>query len=153
MLYRFDWHSLCSLPQPSLWYHSSAVLALALDALTLPYRLRNNSVPMWQLADTLAVSGRKVTALFGLNHISVVEGQSSWWRVPSKFPGGCRLWCCSPSHDARRFSPWRSECLRGRTAVETSVSLLWRWRRSLLRPVGDTEGLWGSETNQVRIYE
>lgn len=47
--------------QPSLWYHSSSVLALALDALTLPYRLRNNSVPMWQVADTLAVSGRKVT--------------------------------------------------------------------------------------------
>lgn len=50
-------------PQSSLWYHSSAVLALALDALTVPYRLRNNSVPMWQLADTLAVSGRKVTSL------------------------------------------------------------------------------------------
>lgn len=70
--------TLCSLSQPSLWYHSSAVLALALDALTLPYRLRNNSVPMWQLADTLAVSGRKVTALFCLHHVSVVEGQSSW---------------------------------------------------------------------------
>lgn len=68
--------SLCS--QPSLWYHSSAVLALALDALTLPYRLRNNSIPMWQLADTLAVSGRKVTILFGLDHVSVVEGQSFW---------------------------------------------------------------------------
>uniref|UniRef100_A0A3Q3WS48 Protein misato homolog 1 n=1 Tax=Mola mola TaxID=94237 RepID=A0A3Q3WS48_MOLML len=50
---------------PALWYHSSAVLALALDALTLPYRLRNNSVPMWQVADTLAVSGRKVVAAYG----------------------------------------------------------------------------------------
>lgn len=48
--------------QPSLWYHSSSVLALALDALTVPYRMRNNSVPMWQVADTLAVSGRKVTS-------------------------------------------------------------------------------------------
>ena len=46
--------------QPSLWYHSSSVLALALDGLTAPYRLRNNSVPMWQVADSLAVSGRKV---------------------------------------------------------------------------------------------
>lgn len=46
--------------QPSLWYHSSAVLALALDALTLPYRMRNNSTPMYQVAETLAVSGRKV---------------------------------------------------------------------------------------------
>lgn len=48
--------------QPSLWYHSSAVLALALDALTLPYRMRNNSTPMYQVAETLAVSGRKVGA-------------------------------------------------------------------------------------------
>lgn len=52
--------SVCLLCQPSLWYHSSSVLALALDTLTAPYRLRNNSVPMWQLADDLAVSGRKV---------------------------------------------------------------------------------------------
>lgn len=51
----------CSLLQPSLWYHSSAVLALALDALTVPYRLRDNSVPMWQVSDALAVSGRKVS--------------------------------------------------------------------------------------------
>lgn len=50
----------CVLLQPSLWYHSSALLALALDALTVPYRLRNNGAPMWQVADSLAVSGRKV---------------------------------------------------------------------------------------------
>lgn len=52
--------NICLLCQPSLWYHSSSVLALALDTLTAPYRLRNNSVPMWQLADDLTVSGRKV---------------------------------------------------------------------------------------------
>ncbi|KAG7324692.1 hypothetical protein KOW79_012708 [Hemibagrus wyckioides] len=46
---------------PSLWYHSSAVLALALDTVTVPYRLRQNSAPMWQLADALTVSGRKVS--------------------------------------------------------------------------------------------
>ncbi|XP_075995325.1 protein misato homolog 1 [Genypterus blacodes] len=50
---------------PSLWYHSSSVLALALDSLTVPYRLRHNSVPMWQVADELAVSGRKVAAAYG----------------------------------------------------------------------------------------
>ncbi|KAJ8386475.1 hypothetical protein AAFF_G00169450 [Aldrovandia affinis] len=50
---------------PTLWYHSSAVLALALDSLTVSYRLRYNSVPMWQLADALAVSGRKVVAAYG----------------------------------------------------------------------------------------
>lgn len=75
--------------QPSLWYHSSAVLALALDALTLPYRLRNNSVPMWQLADTLAVSGRKVTSLLGVAPVVVspqahtVCVKSPRWSLPT----------------------------------------------------------------------
>uniref|UniRef100_A0A3P8VK08 Protein misato homolog 1 n=1 Tax=Cynoglossus semilaevis TaxID=244447 RepID=A0A3P8VK08_CYNSE len=58
----------------SLWYHSSAVLALALDALTVPYRLRNNSVPMWQLADTLAVSGRKVVTAYGAVPFPMMHG-------------------------------------------------------------------------------
>ncbi|XP_041663972.1 protein misato homolog 1 [Cheilinus undulatus] len=61
---------------PSLWFHSSSVLALALDALTLPYRLRNNSVPMWQLADTLAVSGKKVVAAYGAIPFPMMHGGS-----------------------------------------------------------------------------
>lgn len=61
---------------PSLWYHSSSVLALALDALTVPYRLRNNSVPMWQVADTLTESGRKVVAAFGAVPFPMVHGSS-----------------------------------------------------------------------------
>nr|XP_020497889.1 protein misato homolog 1 isoform X1 [Labrus bergylta] len=61
---------------PSLWFHSSAVLALALDALTLPYRLRNDSVPMWQLADSLAVSGRKVVAAYGAIPFPMMHGGS-----------------------------------------------------------------------------
>lgn len=56
--------------QPSLWYHSSAVLALALDALTLPYRMRDNSTPMYQVAEALAVSGRKVGAGIFVTSIS-----------------------------------------------------------------------------------
>ncbi|CAB1351023.1 unnamed protein product [Coregonus sp. 'balchen'] len=48
---------------PSLWYHSSAVLALAMDSLTVPYRRRDNSAPMWEFADALAVSGRKGSSL------------------------------------------------------------------------------------------
>lgn len=65
-LFHVYWYVFNCFPlwQPSLWYHSSSILALALDALTVPYRLRNNSVPMWQVADTLAVSGRKVTWLY-----------------------------------------------------------------------------------------
>ncbi|XP_019959962.2 protein misato homolog 1 isoform X1 [Paralichthys olivaceus] len=61
---------------PSLWFHSSAVLALALDALTVPYRLRNNSVPMAQVADTLAVSGRKVVAAYGAVPFPMMHGSS-----------------------------------------------------------------------------
>lgn len=61
---------------PSLWYHSSAALALALDAITVPYRLRNNSVPMWQLSDALAVSGRKVVAAYGAVPFPMVHGGS-----------------------------------------------------------------------------
>ncbi|KAM4724644.1 protein misato homolog 1 [Anableps anableps] len=60
----------------SLWYHSSAILALALDALTVPYRLRNNSVPMWQVADSLAVSGRKVVAAYGAVPFPMMPGGS-----------------------------------------------------------------------------
>ncbi|TNN44452.1 Protein misato 1 [Liparis tanakae] len=59
-----------------LWYHSSAVLALALDALTLPYRLKEDSVPMWQVADSLAMSGRKVVAAFGALPFPMMHGGS-----------------------------------------------------------------------------
>ncbi|XP_029298731.1 LOW QUALITY PROTEIN: protein misato homolog 1 [Cottoperca gobio] len=61
---------------PSLWYHSSSVLALALDALTLPYRLNKDSVPMWQMADALTVSGRKVVAAYGAVPFPMMHGSS-----------------------------------------------------------------------------
>ncbi|XP_028288053.1 protein misato homolog 1 isoform X3 [Parambassis ranga] len=61
---------------PSLWYHSSSVLALALDAITVAYRLRNNSIPMWQMADTLAVSGRKVVTAYGAVPFPMMHGTS-----------------------------------------------------------------------------
>lgn len=50
---------------PLLWYHSSSVLALALDALTVSYRLRDCSATMWQLSDALTASGRKVVSAYG----------------------------------------------------------------------------------------
>ncbi|XP_057684043.1 protein misato homolog 1 [Corythoichthys intestinalis] len=61
---------------PSLWYHSSSVLSLALDTLTAPYRLRNNCVPMWQLADSLASSGRKVVTAYGAVPFPILPGNS-----------------------------------------------------------------------------
>ncbi|CAL8292405.1 unnamed protein product [Merluccius merluccius] len=59
---------------PSLWYHSSAVLALALDALTAPCRLRQNSIPLWQMADMLTGSGRKVVAAYGAVPLPIMQG-------------------------------------------------------------------------------
>ncbi|XP_010072027.1 PREDICTED: protein misato homolog 1, partial [Pterocles gutturalis] len=46
----------------SLNYHSSAILAAALDTLTAPYRLCASQGSMMHLADTLNFSGRKVVA-------------------------------------------------------------------------------------------
>ncbi|KAG7457900.1 hypothetical protein MATL_G00232150 [Megalops atlanticus] len=59
---------------PTLWYHSSAILALALDSLTVSYRLRYHSSPMWQIADALAVSGRKVVAAYGAVPFPMTQG-------------------------------------------------------------------------------
>ncbi|XP_055648344.1 protein misato homolog 1 isoform X1 [Falco peregrinus] len=57
----------------SLNYHSSAILAAALDTLTAPYRLHSSQGSMMHLADTLNFSGRKVVA--------------AWASVP--FPARC----------------------------------------------------------------
>uniref|UniRef100_A0A3B4WI45 Protein misato homolog 1 n=1 Tax=Seriola lalandi dorsalis TaxID=1841481 RepID=A0A3B4WI45_SERLL len=93
---------------PSLWYHSSSVLALALDALTLPYRLRNNSAPMWQVADTLAVSGRKVVAAYGAVPFPMMHGSS----LPDAL-SACTdalpwkpLSACPESGDGRCYAQW-----------------------------------------------
>ncbi|KAI7798555.1 Protein misato-like protein 1 [Triplophysa rosa] len=59
---------------PELWFHSSAVLALALDAMTVSYRLRHNSAPMWQLSDALTVSGRKVVSAYGSVPFPMMHG-------------------------------------------------------------------------------
>ncbi|XP_018555423.1 protein misato homolog 1 isoform X2 [Lates calcarifer] len=93
---------------PSLWYHCSSVLALALDALTVPYRLRNNSVPMWQVADTLAVSGRKVVAAYGAVPFPMMHGSS----LPDAL-SACTdalpwkpLSACSEPGDGRCYGQW-----------------------------------------------
>ncbi|XP_030644898.1 protein misato homolog 1 [Chanos chanos] len=59
---------------PTLWYHSSSILALLLDTLTVSYRLRHNSATMWQLSDALAVSGRKVVSAYGAVPFPVMHG-------------------------------------------------------------------------------
>ncbi|XP_034747657.1 protein misato homolog 1 isoform X1 [Etheostoma cragini] len=93
---------------PSLWYHSSSVLALGLDALTLPYRLKNNSVPMGQVADALAVSGRKVVAAYGAIPFPMMHGST----LPDAL-NACTdalpwkpLSSCSEPGDGRCYSQW-----------------------------------------------
>ncbi|MBN3317643.1 MSTO1 protein, partial [Atractosteus spatula] len=60
----------------SLWYHSSAVLAAALDTMTVPYRQTQGGGPMWQLSDALAVSGRKVAAAYSALPFPMMLGTS-----------------------------------------------------------------------------
>uniref|UniRef100_A0A8D2NPP7 Misato mitochondrial distribution and morphology regulator 1 n=1 Tax=Zosterops lateralis melanops TaxID=1220523 RepID=A0A8D2NPP7_ZOSLA len=48
--------------EASLNYHSSAILAAALDTLTAPYRLWSSQGSMMHFADSLTFSGRKVVA-------------------------------------------------------------------------------------------
>ncbi|XP_029938036.1 protein misato homolog 1 isoform X2 [Salarias fasciatus] len=97
----------------SLWYHSSSVLALALDALTVPYRLRSNSVPMWQLADALAVSGRKVVAAYGAVPFPMMHGSS----LPDALSSCAEalpwkpLSACPEGGDGRCYGQWAT--LRG----------------------------------------
>ncbi|XP_059205417.1 protein misato homolog 1 isoform X2 [Centropristis striata] len=108
---------------PSLWYHSSSVLALALDALTLPYRLRNNSVPMWQVADTLTVSGRKVVAAYGAVPLPMMHGSS----LPDAL-SACAdalpwkpLSACSEPGDGRCYGQWAT--LKGYEGQRLTSSL------------------------------
>uniref|UniRef100_A0A669R436 Misato mitochondrial distribution and morphology regulator 1 n=1 Tax=Phasianus colchicus TaxID=9054 RepID=A0A669R436_PHACC len=60
----------------SLNYHSSAVLAAALDALTVPYRLCSSRGSMMHLAEMLNFSGRKVVAAWAAVPFPAVRGHS-----------------------------------------------------------------------------
>lgn len=108
---------------PSLWYHSSSVLALALDALTVPYRLRDNSTPMWQVADTLAVSGRKVVAAYGAVPFPMMHG-SSLPDALSEYTDTLPwkpLSACPEGADGRSYGQWTT--LRGFEGQKLTSSL------------------------------
>lgn len=60
----------------SLNYHSSAILAAALDTLTAPYRLRSWQGSMGHFADSLTFSGRKVVAAWAALPFPALSGSS-----------------------------------------------------------------------------
>ncbi|XP_041099061.1 protein misato homolog 1 [Polyodon spathula] len=98
---------------PSLWYHSSAVLATALETLTLPYRTVQDGATMGQLADSLAVSGRKVVTACGAVPFPMMLGDC----LPDALAGcGAALpWrplsACGEQSDGRCFA--QAVSLRG----------------------------------------
>ncbi|KAM6037836.1 protein misato homolog 1 isoform 2-T2 [Theristicus caerulescens] len=88
----------------SLNYHSSAILAAALDTLTAPYRLSSSRGSMMHLAETLNFSGRKVVAAWAsvpfpaLRGCSLPDTLCAYQRdVPWKLLSSCReqkVSCC-----------------------------------------------------------
>ncbi|XP_039943897.1 protein misato homolog 1 [Hirundo rustica] len=60
----------------SLNYHSSAILAAALDTLTAPYRLCSFQGSMLHFADSLTFSGRKVVAAWAALPFPALSGSS-----------------------------------------------------------------------------
>ncbi|XP_077446451.1 protein misato homolog 1 [Stigmatopora argus] len=110
---------------PSLWYHSSAVLSLALDTLTAPYRLRNNSIPMWQLADSLASSGRKVVTAYGAVPFPILPGSSlpDALSAHANSPPWKPLSTCAAATDGRCYGQWVTLKGSGGQKLTSSVSM------------------------------
>ncbi|XP_042537457.1 protein misato homolog 1 [Dipodomys spectabilis] len=60
----------------TLPFHCSAILATALDTVTVPYRLRSSPVSMVHLADMLSFSGKKVVTAEAIIPFPLVPGKS-----------------------------------------------------------------------------
>uniref|UniRef100_A0A8D2JB05 Misato mitochondrial distribution and morphology regulator 1 n=1 Tax=Varanus komodoensis TaxID=61221 RepID=A0A8D2JB05_VARKO len=98
----------------SLDYHTSAVLATALDTVTAPYRLQASAVSMAHLAEALNFSGRKVplTAVASMP-FPMAQGQTLPDALCSQQPAvpGSSLSSCAAQGQSRCFA--QSVVLRG----------------------------------------
>ncbi|XP_045060503.2 protein misato homolog 1 isoform X3 [Desmodus rotundus] len=97
----------------ALPFHCSAILATALDTVTVPYRLHSSPVSMVQLADMLTFSGKKVVTAGAAIPFPLVPSQS----LPDALVqlGGTTPWTpLSACGDARRMHCFaQSVVLRG----------------------------------------
>ncbi|XP_066466436.1 protein misato homolog 1 [Tiliqua scincoides] len=97
----------------SLAYHTSAILAPALDTITTPYRLQASTFSMAQLAESLNFSGRKVAAAVAAVPFPVLQGQSlpdALWSQQASLPWR-PLSSCGEQGDSHCFA--QSVVLRG----------------------------------------
>ncbi|XP_050178705.1 protein misato homolog 1 isoform X4 [Myiozetetes cayanensis] len=98
----------------SLNYHSSAILAAALDTLTVPYRLWSSQGSMVHFADSLTFSGRKVVA--------------AWASLPFPASPGSSLPDILSAHRQDvpwklLLSSWREQKLPGTAAPDAPAGL------------------------------
>ncbi|XP_040491711.1 protein misato homolog 1 isoform X4 [Ursus maritimus] len=97
----------------TLPFHCAAILATALDTVTVPYRLRSSPVSMVHLADMLNFSGKKVVIAAATVPFPLVPGQS----LPDALVqlGGATAWtplsACGDPSGTRCFA--QSVVLRG----------------------------------------